>query len=274
MIIGTGSYRWAQYYQMQGTSLDDHLEEAIAAAARAGMKVWEPMGLPTEEYAQRLQKALKANGMSLASIYVNSRLHDEEWPASVNEVMEQALRAKALGATIICTNPEPLNWQEPCDKTEDQLSIQLGAMFTLCQRLQTEGMQLAYHVHSSELRKKGREFLYMMENIPDILMGFCLDTHWLYRGYGNSQKAVNDAITKYGARTLSLHLRQSQKGIWTETLCDGDIDYAPLAKWLKTSGFDGPLYIELGYENGVLQTLSMEEAHRQSLAWIQTKLRT
>ncbi len=273
MVIGTGSYRWSQYYQMQGTTLDDHLEEAIAAAARAGMKAWEPIGLPTEEYAKRLQKVLKANGMQLASIYVNSRLHDEQWTASVEEVMEQALRAKALGANIVCTNPEPLNWQEPWNKTDDQLSIQLGAMFTLCQRLKAEDMQLAYHVHSSELQKKGREFLYMMENIPDFLMGFCLDTHWLYRGYDNSQKAVNDAITKYGSRVLSLHLRQSLKGVWTETLCDGDVDYSPLAKWLKTSGFDGPLYIELGYENGTPQTMSLEEAHHQSLDWVRQRLR-
>jgi inosose dehydratase len=274
MVIGTGSFRWLQRYRMQGLSLEDHLEETIAEAARAGMKTWEPIGLPTDEYTTRLQKTLTANGMKLTSLYVNCRLHDEEWPESVEAVMQQALRAKALGATIICTNPEPLNWNEPLDKTDDQLSIQLGAMFTLCQRLQTEGMELAYHVHSSELRNKGREFLFMMENIPAPLMGFCLDTHWIYRGYGNSQRAVNDAITKYGPRVLSLHLRQSQKGIWTETLCDGDVDYAPLAKWIKNSGFDGPLYIELGYEEGVPQTMSLQEAHRQSLAWVQKKIMT
>jgi inosose dehydratase len=268
MEIGTGAFRWTQHYRQQGLSLDDHLDEVIAAAGRAGCKLWEPLGLANAEVAPRLEKALKANGVRLASLYVNCRLHDAHWKESVEAVLEQARWAKRLGATIICTNPEPLDWKQPLDKDDDQLSIQLGAMFMLCQQLRAEEMRLAYHVHSSELRQKGHEFYYMMDNMPAELMDFCFDPHWIYRGFGNRQKAVDDVLKRYGNRIISLHLRQSVNGIWTETLGEGDVDYRPLAKHLKESGFTGPVYVELGYEEGVSQTLSMEEAHRQSVVWL------
>ncbi|GAB4469332.1 MAG: hypothetical protein OHK0029_41950 [Armatimonadaceae bacterium] len=267
MILGTGAFRWIQHYRMQGSSLDEYYEEAIAAAARAGCAAWEPLGLPTDEAAARLGKALKANQMRLPSLYLNCRMHDAVWKEAVNDALAQARRAKRHGATVLCVNPEPLDWKQPLDKSDDELSIQLGAMFMLCQQAQVDGLQVAYHVHSSELRQKGREFYYMMDNIPAELMGFCFDPHWIYRGFGNSQRAVNDTLKRYGARILTLHIRQSANGVWTETLREGDLDYRPLAKHLRETGFAGPLYVELGYEEGVPQTLTMEEAHRESIRW-------
>lgn len=257
---------------MEGTTLNEHLEDAMGMAARAGIQAWEPIGMPLDAEAIRLERGLKANGLQLPSIYLNSRLHDETWPESVAEVLRQARRAKALGTKIICLNPEPVDWRQPLDKTDDQLFVQLGAMFSLCQELQSEDMRLAYHIHASELRKKGKEFFFMMDNVPAPLMDFCFDTHWIYRGLGNQQKAVEDVLTKYGSRIISLHLRQSKKGVWTETLCDGDVNYNSTLAYLKQINFSGPVHIELGYEEGTPRTLGMEEAHRQSVAWLREKL--
>src|SRR5947208_3260888 len=120
MIVGTNAFRWSQEYGLQGSSLSDHLEEAIAAAARAGVEAWEPIGLPADADADRLGRALSANGMRLASVYVNCRLHDEGWPASVEAVLADARRAQSLGATLVCTNPEPVRWGTDADKTDDQ----------------------------------------------------------------------------------------------------------------------------------------------------------
>jgi inosose dehydratase len=272
MVIGTNVFRWTQEYRIEGTTLDDHLEEAVAMAARAGLEAWEPFGVPSDADAERLKRALDVHGLRLASIYLNARLHDETWPESVAEVLRQARRAKALGANIVCLNPEPLSWRDPLDKSDDELSVQLGAMFSLCQELRSEDMRLAYHVHASELRRNGKEFYFMLDNVPAELMDFCFDVHWVYRGFGNRQKAVEDVLTKYGPRIISLHVRQSEKGIWTETLRDGDVDYASTFAFLKRTGFDGPVHVELGYEDGVPRDLGLEEAHRQSVAWLRGRL--
>ena len=62
--------------------------------------------------------------------------------------------------------------------------------------------------HASTMAKPGR----------DVGMKLCLDTHWIYRGAGNSNVALFDILKLYGDRVVSLHLRQSVGGVWSETL--------------------------------------------------------
>ena len=58
MIVGTNSYRWLQYFQARGERLEDHLDEALAATARAGLDAWEQAMLPDDAIATRLGRLL------------------------------------------------------------------------------------------------------------------------------------------------------------------------------------------------------------------------
>src|SRR5262249_58729600 len=96
--------------------------------------------------------------------------------------------------------------------------------------LTKRGMTLAYHNHDAELRHAAREFHHMMLGTDAKKVSLCLDSHWVYRGSGNSQVALFDVVKLYGKRIVELHLRQSAKGAWTEAFGEGDVDHERLGQ--------------------------------------------
>jgi inosose dehydratase len=272
MLIATNSFRWRQWYEARKRDLNDHLDEALAAAARAGIQSWEHGDLPTDEIARRLGAALNTHGLQARSLYINARLHEENWRDGAVNFLTQARRGIALGARIIVTNPEPIRWGSDEAKTDTMLSRQLEALRFVIEQLRREGAELAYHVHAPELAHGAREFHHMMLNTADLNMGFGLDPHWIYRGCGDSHIALDDVVKLYGARVNLLHIRQSRGGIWTETLCDGDIDYKKFFGAMRAFGFEGVVNVELGFEPGVPETMSLEQMHAKSVEWLVGKL--
>jgi inosose dehydratase len=274
LTIGTGEYAWTQYYGFKGRNLADHLDEALASAAQAGVRAWEPTA-PDEASAARIGPLLRKHALSMPSAYMNARLHAADWPKVADEVVRRARVSHPLGLRVMVINPEPIDWNDKSsDKSDAELRVQATAMRHLAGALREVGVALAYHTHDMEMRQAAREFHHMLIATRDVGMGLCLDNHWIYRGAGNSQVALDDVLDLYGDRIISLHLRQSRGGVWTETLCDGDVDFRPIAATLKRIGFDGPIIIEQAYEQGTPRDLSMAESHRISREWVQRTLGT
>ena len=126
---------------------------------------------------------------------------------------------------------------------------------------------LAYHNHDAELRQGGREFHHMLTATDAANVKFCLDAHWVFRGCGDSEVAVFDALTHYHERIVELHLRQSVGGVWTEAFSmEGDIDYARLFSYLTDKGITPHLVLEQSVEVKSPKRLSAVEAHQQGRA--------
>jgi inosose dehydratase len=115
------------------------------------------------------------------------------------------------------------------------------------------------------MRQSAREFHHMMLATDPENVKLCLDVHWVFRGAGNSQVALFDIIKLYRSRIVELHLRQSQNGIWTEALGEGDIDYTRLATTLAEMGLNPLMVLEQAIEEGSPNTMNALEAHRESL---------
>jgi inosose dehydratase len=165
------------------------------------------------------------------------------------------------------TNPSPLRWGGPENKTDEQLKVQAAALDRLGARLQQMGMVLAYHNHDMELRLAAREFHHMMVGTDPAHVTLCLDAHWIYRGAGNSQVALFDVLKLYGPRITELHLRQSQNHIWTESFGPGDIDYPRLAAYLLAIGIKPLLVLEQAVEAGSPNTMNAVEAFQKSVQY-------
>lgn len=162
------------------------------------------------------------------------------------------------------TNPSPIRWGGPQSKTDDQLKLQARLLSQLGARLSDLGLVLAYHNHDAELRHAAREFHHMMLGTDPSTVTLCLDAHWIYRGSGNSSVALFDVVKLYGPRISELHLRQSRDGVWTEDLCDGDIDYRHLADHLKRIDVSPHIVLEQAVERGTPQTMDATVAHQRS----------
>ena len=204
----------------------------------------------------------------MVSAYVNSKLHEK---ADVQESIDTVLKLTRIaqdrmGTKIIVTNPIPIRWDGPENKNDDQIKLQGESLTTLGEALSREGLTLAYHNHDPELRLAGREFHHMLASTDPRYVKFCLDSHWIFRGSGDSNVALYDVIKLYGDRIVELHVRQSREGIWTETLGDGDIDYSFLTKVIREIGIHPLVTVEQAVEENSPNTMDSLAAHKISHA--------
>lgn len=263
--IATNSYPWLTFAKRAGEKFVAHSEELIASIAATGITGYEPIvGGPGEfaEMAPRLEK----HGLWLKSIYVNSTLHEEgAIEKSQTKVLEIARAGKALGLKIVVTNPSPIKWGGKEEKSDAQLKRQAGALDELGEALADEGMQLAYHNHDAELKSGAREFHHMLTATSPEKVKFCLDAHWIFRGCGNSEVAVFDALSHYHERVVELHLRQSTGGIWQEAFTmEGDIDYRRIFSYLEQAGIKPHFVLEQAVEGRSPKTMDAKQAHAAS----------
>ena len=267
-ILGCQEFPWGQIYASRGQKLNEHLPEVFDALGRCRLRSWEPFLPPTKEAAEQMGALLKARGLAMASAYANVRLHEADWADHVEATVEAASWIGKLGTRVLVVNPEPINWNQPIDKNDAQLATQARAMEALGLALRQHDQLLAYHIHAPEMRRQARELQWTLENTDPKAVGLCLDAHWIYRGAGGSQAALDEAVEKYGARIVSLHLRQSHGGVWSEALEDGDVDYKPLANALREMKFSGPTVIEQAREAGTPSTMEPEAALGRGANWV------
>ena len=264
--LASNEYSWVVFYGRENRNFKSDLETNLGDLAKSGVNGYEPLANGPED-VDRLAPLLKRHGIEMRSLYVNSTLHEaDKADESIAKVRAIAERAKAAGTRIIVTNPSPIQWDGTQNKDDRQLETQAAALNRLGKTLADLGLVLAYHNHNMELRNAAREFHHMMLATDPKLVTFCLDSHWIYRGAGNSSVALFDIVRLYGQRISEWHLRQSQGGIWSETFGEGDIDYPELAK--KVLSWGRPhLVLEIAVEKGTPKTIDPVEAHRRSVEY-------
>jgi inosose dehydratase len=243
-----------------------HTDEALADIASSGIQGYEPSVSKPEEF-DGLGERLKKHGLEMRSIYVGTVLHDEaQVKQSIANTVAIARRAVDLGCKIIVTNPSPIKWGGAENKTDAQLDTQAHALDQLGAELRQMGITLAYHNHDIEMRNDGHEFHRMLTATSADNVKCCLDAHWVYRGSGNSQPALFDALEKHGSRIVELHIRQSQAQVWNEVFtAQGDIDYLRLAAWLAQHQLKPHLVLEQCVEAKSPHTMDAVTAHRQDV---------
>jgi len=262
--LACNQYPWTTFYARDNRDFNQELDKGLSEVAASRFDGYEPLTNNPQEFDQ-LGPLLKKHGLEMRSLYINSVLHErDKAEASIETVLAVARKAKGLGTKIIVTNPSPIRWGGPENKDDAQLREQAAAIEKLGRELKAMGLTLAYHNHDIELRNAAREFHHMMAGTDPAYVTLCLDAHWIYRGAGNSSVALFDVLKLYGSRVTELHLRQSKDNIWTEAMCDGDIDYPALAKHLLRIGIRPHLVMEQAVETDSPKTMSTIEAFQQS----------
>ncbi|MHC4425370.1 MAG: sugar phosphate isomerase/epimerase family protein [Planctomycetota bacterium] len=266
--LACNQYPWLVFYAREQRNFSAELDEGLGEVAASGCDGFEPLANNPQEI-DRLGPLLKKHRLEMRSLYVNSVLHERDRAdQSIEAVLAIAGKAKELGTKIIVTNPSPIQWGGEENKDDSQLKTQAAAMDELGRKLKAMGLTLSYHNHDIELRNAAREFHHMMVGTDPALVTLCLDAHWIYRGAGNSQVALFDVLKLYGSRITELHLRQSKDNIWTETMCDGDIDYPALAKHLLDMGIRPHIVLEQAVEKGTPKTMTPLEAFEKSSQYV------
>ncbi|MGB7342751.1 MAG: sugar phosphate isomerase/epimerase [Pirellulaceae bacterium] len=263
--IATNTYPWQTFARRAGESHERHTETMLRNIASTGIDGYEPI-VDSPDELDGLGNRLAVHGLQMRSIYVNSVLHDEsKVDESIVRVVAIAKAVRELGTRIIVTNPSPIRWGGDEDKDDSQLRHQAKSLDELGSEVRKLDITLAYHNHDAELRNGAREFHHMLTATRSENVKFCLDSHWIFRGCGDSEVAVMDALKHYKDRIVELHLRQSAGGIWTEAFAmQGDIDYQKIFKRLAADEIRPHMVLEQAVEQKSPNTLSATQAHRQS----------
>jgi inosose dehydratase len=201
--VSSNTYPWGTFASRDGRPFDARSDETMAAMAAAGLTGYEPAVTEAAEL-DGLGPRLRAHGLRMPSLYVSSTLHDEATSAAgVERALGVARRAADLGVRILVTNPSPIRWGGPENKTDAQLRTQAAALDRLGRQVRPLGLTLAYHNHDIELRLGGREFHHMLTGTDPAHLKVCLDVHWIFRGCGDSHVVLFDVLEQYGDPRLA-----------------------------------------------------------------------
>jgi sugar phosphate isomerase/epimerase len=258
-IAAAQLYVWSQTYHREGRDLQAGIGDVlgeIAAAGYQGVEGWLT-SCDTQAEADRFRALLDAHGLTLTSLYSGGCYYEDgRARQSLDALLPAAEQAARIGCPALCMNPDVKRER----KSDDELRVQADWLNRVGRALRDLGMGLWIHNHDPEMRDEGRELRSNLDRTDPALVGFCADTHWIYRGGGD----VFEYLDRYASRLGSLHLRNSTAGVWSEILGDGDLDHRAIAARLAAQKFEGPLIVELALESGTPRTRPVVENMRLS----------
>jgi inosose dehydratase len=259
-LVGSNIYGWGQYAQRDHKKLD--VEDVISALRDTGYDYLEAnLDVLRPDENGRFADQLKAKGLQPVSLYAGARLHDDKAAEVVSKVLAAAKVCSQVGFQVLSCNAEPIGRE----KTDQELNAQVAALTELGEGLNALGMRLGVHQHMPEMTNHAREFHYSFNHSNPIVVGWCYDVHWVWKG----GVTPLDALKDYGQRVVTWHLRQSRNGIWWEQLDRGDIDYEAIAQYAKKHQLARRFSVELALESGTRITRSVVENHRLSREFVQ-----
>jgi inosose dehydratase len=260
-LVGSQLYGWGQYYQREGKKLETHLDEVLSALRDAGYDYAEHNLSSQAEGNAKFAERLKAKGLRPVCLYTGGAFHEaDKAEQNVARLVTAARGAKEAGFQVINCNPNPIGR----DKTDEELATQTHWLGIFGQKLRELGLHLGIHNHTPEMKNGAKEFHANFQQTDAAHVGFCYDVHWVFRG--GVQPA--EALSAYGPRIVSWHLRQSREKIWWEDLDTGDVDYEFIAREAREKKL-APIYsVELALENGTKITRSVVENHARSRAFV------
>jgi len=258
--LSVEGYIWIQYFDSHKLSLSEGVEEALRETHAAD---YQRIELSSDFFAPAVREhtrdLLQKYALRPESVYAGTTMHEASVAeASVHSVLELAKFLKPLGTKVIVTNPAPKPNSER--KSDSELKTQVHYVNQLGSALNRQGIKLLLHHHTPELRDQAREWWYELDHTNPKVVGCCVDVHWAYRG----GQEVMPFLRRVGTRVADIHLRNSQNGVWMEDFGPGDVDYAPVAAYLREINFQGFLVVELAYEKGTPMTRGLEEDLRRS----------
>ncbi len=249
------------------TDLGDEiaLETCLEEAAAAGYEGIE-LGRKFPRDAATLRPLLERQGLDLVSGWYSGLLADrdvdEEWAA----VQSHLALLKALGAKVMVYGecgrmPGSAPLDEPLSRTPvlapDEMPGYARRVTALAERLQDQGMRLAFHPHLMMAIEHGPEIdAFMAEVGPAV--GLLLDT-----GHATAAGVdYRDLIAKYGSRIIHIHLKAVRRKVLDELLAkdlsfnegvrrgmftvpgDGDLNLQSIADFVRGAGYRGWLVVE------------------------------
>jgi len=261
--IGINPLTWSND-DLPSLGAENSLETCLTEARAAGYAGVE-LGNKFPRDAAKLRPILKTHGLALVSGWYSGRLLerdvDAEWAAMrAHFELLHALDCKVMVFAEVsrCTHGNqlaPISQRPHLPKGEWSRFGQ--RMTALAERMQREGLRLAYHHHMGTVVQSAQDVDDLMANTGDAV-GLLLDTgHLTYAGNDPAQTAARHAQRivhvhcKDVRRQVLEHCRNRDasflnavlEGVFTVP-GDGMVDYHSVLEPIARSGYQGWLVVE------------------------------
>jgi inosose dehydratase len=249
-----------QYALRQKKPLGDVLSEVFGMAHAAGFHNIEiNQNFFTPELRERTSALLKANQLSMPSVYVGGAMHTrDDAAATTARALEMAVLCKPFGCVAVVNNPNP----KPAGarKTDQELTVQASALNDLGTVLRDNHFELRIHHHTLELLENAREWRHILNHTDPKLVSLCLDLDWVHQGGFKPLDLMREA----GKRVHEIHVRNTKDKLWLEDVEDGDINYPEIAAFMKKEKLNPLVVVELAYRDNTVVTRPLMEDLRLS----------
>jgi inosose dehydratase len=241
---------------------DIPLEVCLSEASEIGYEGTE-LGRKYPKDPKVLAPKLSEYGLRLAAGWYSGLLAvrsvEEEWAAAANHV--QLLKGCDSRVLVYGEDGKMPSLDLPLSQSPELDSIDLPdyakKVREFSERLRQEGVVLAYHHHLMMLVEKAEEIVAFCEATGDKV-GLLLDTGHAYAAGAD----YGQIIQKFGNRIVHIHLKDVRgkvlasvrerdlsfnaavrEGLFTVP-GDGDLDFAEVAAFVRTSGYRGWVVVE------------------------------
>lgn len=253
-------YIWVELLARQHRSLSDGMPEIFSTAKAAGYRNIElNSDFFTPTLASRTLSLLRKNGLKAPSVYVGGAMHEAAAGAQTAQLaMATFSAARKAGCQAIVCDPSP---KPDGEKTDQELATQVKLVNRLGRELSAQGGALRFHNHKVELKSNAREWRFMLDNTEPKYLSVCLDIDWAKQAGYDPMSLLQEA----GSRVTEIHIRSSRNLVWQESVAGGgDVDYGPIAAYLKRGRLEPLIVVELAYADKTVVTRPLEEDLRLS----------
>jgi len=283
--IGINPLTWSND-DLPSLGAENSLETCLAQARAAGYAGVE-LGNKFPREAAKLRPILQAHGLALVSGWYSGRLFerdvDAEWSAMrAHFELLHALDCKVMVFAEVsrCTHGDqlaPISQRPHLPKGEWSRFGQ--RMTALAERMQSEGLHMAYHHHMGTVVQSAQDIDDLMAHTGDAV-GLLLDTgHLTYAGDDPAQVA-----TRYARRIVHVHCKDVRRevlahcrnrdssflnavleGVFTVP-GDGMVDYRSVLAPIVRSGYQGWLVVEAEQDPAVAPPMKYATMGYQNLS--------
>ncbi len=261
--IGINPLTWSND-DLPSLGAENSLETCLTEARAAGYAGVE-LGNKFPRDTAKLRPILQKHGLALVSGWYSGRLLERdvgaEWSAMrAHFELLHALDCKVMVFAEVsrCTHGDqlaPISQRPHLPKSD---WARFGQRMTaLAERMQREGLRLAYHHHMGTVVQSAQDIDDLMANTGDAV-GLLLDTgHLTYAGGDPAQTAARHArrivhvhckdvrreVLEYSRNRDSSFLNAVLEGVFTVP-GDGMVDYRSVLEPIARSGYQGWLVVE------------------------------
>jgi inosose dehydratase len=290
--IGINPLTWSND-DLPSLGAENSLETCLTEARAAGYAGVE-LGNKFPRDAAKLRPILKTHGLALVSGWYSGRLLerdvDAEWAAMrAHFALLHALDCKVMVFAEVsrCTHGNqlaPVSQRPHLHKGEWSRFGQ--RMTALAERMQREGLRLAYHHHMGTVVQSAQDIDDLMANTGDAV-GLLLDTgHLTYAGDDPAQTAARHAQRivhvhcKDVRRQVLAHCRNRDSSFLNAVLegvftvpGDGMVDYRSVLEPIARSGYQGWLVVEAEQDPAVAPPMKYATMGYQNLSAVAELIR-